>query len=393
MKKIENIVIIDFGSTSLRLGVFNENLNNLYTKSQEIYKKDHLEEYSSNLNLLIRDAEKKISSHLQNIIVLYDTSEIFSVYLSIKKNFDQKTQVNDFVTSILSEANQLIKNNYVDKKIIHVITSKYIFDGKEYSSNFDKNIKAKTIIIEIKFLCLPIKIYDKIVDIFKKNNLEIMNFFCSSYVKTCSYIDSFQGDKFVSFLDIGWKRSTLISFNDKKLNYIKSVPIGGNHITKDISSVMEIDLNESEKIKRAFNKSEIEFSYDKNINKKNNNLIKEIIGKNISMDLLKKVVLARIEEIIDLTSRDIHFFSDLDNTLNSILVLTGNGSKLFNSNSFYLNDKYKFDEISFYEENDLEICKAGLDFEINWKDNEIKIAKKIYKKQGIFEKFFNLFSN
>ena len=127
MKKIENIVIIDFGSTSLRLGVFNENLNNLYTKSQEIYKKDHLEEYSSNLNLLIRDAEKKISSHLQNIIVLYDTSEIFSVYLSIKKNFDQKTQVNDFVTSILSEANQLIKNNYVDKKIIHVITSKYIF--------------------------------------------------------------------------------------------------------------------------------------------------------------------------------------------------------------------------------------------------------------------------
>ena len=66
-------------------------------------------------------------------------------------------------------------------------------------------------------------------------------------------------------------------------------------------------------------------------------MIKEIIGKDISTDLLRKVVLARVEEIINLAFKDMPFSKDLNNSPNSTLVLTGNGSHLFNENSFHLN--------------------------------------------------------
>ena len=102
-------------------------------------------------------------------------------------------------------------------------------------------------------------------------------------------------------------------------------------------------------------------------------------------------VTKRIEEIIELAFKDIKFLNEFNESPNSILVLTGRGSHLFKKNSFHLEDKYKFKEINFYEESNLEICKAGLNFEYNSNDKDIGVVKKSNKKQGIFEKFFNLF--
>ena len=81
----------------------------------------------------------------------------------------------------------------------------------------------------------------------------------------------------------------------------------------------------------------------------------------------------------------------VNNFSNSILVLTGNGSKLFDKNTFYMNDEYNFKEIIFYEEKDIEICLTGLKFDINSHDSDLKEVQKSLKKIGIFEKFFNFF--
>ena len=392
MKKNNYSTILDLGRSNLRLGVFDERFNHVYSTSKNIFDKENFHEYSKSIDFIIKGAEKKISDHLENIIVLYDSPEIFSIDLSIKKDFDQKVYFNDINSFLILEANQLIKNNYIKDNIIHLITDKYIIDGKEVPTKPKKDLEVKTIIIEIKFICLPKKIYNKIINIIRKNNLQIINFYCSSYAKSFSYINYFKENNFINFLDIGWERSTLTLFENKKLKFINSIPIGGNHISKDISHVLKLDIEESENIKKSFNKYEIEFSYDKNINYENNSLTKELLEKNISVELLKKVVLARIEEIIELVFKNANILNDFKDSSNSTLVLTGNGSKLFNKNSFHLDDKHNFKEISYYEETDLEICNAGLKFNENWKKNEIQMVGKVLKKEGFFEKFFKFFS-
>ena len=391
MKKSNSLCVIDYGSSLLRLGVFDDKFICLHSSSKNIIEKNNHDEYLKSINLLVRQAEKKISNHLENVFILYDDSEILSVDLSIKKNFDQKVLIKDVYSSIIEECNQLIKNNYINKKIIHIIITRHIFDGREITENLKNDLSVKSIIIEIKFIFLPIEKYTEITNVFKKNNLEISNFFCSSYVKSFSYINSLSDYNYVTFIDIGWERSTLTSFYNKKLICINSIPVGGNHFTKDISKIFKIDLQESESIKKLFNKSELEFSYDQNINNKNEKFLKKIINKNISVDLLKKVILSRIEEIIELVFKNFHYSEKVNNFSNSILVLTGNGSKLLDKNTFYMNDEYNFKEIIFYEEKDIEICLTGLKFDINSHDSDLKEVQKSLKKIGIFEKFFNFF--
>ena len=94
---------------------------------------------------------------------------------------------------------------------------------------------------------------------------------------------------------------------------------------------------------------------------------------------------------IELVFNDAGILDSLNKSNNSILVLTGNGSKLFNKNSFHLDGKYNFKEINFYQESDIEICKAGLNFENYWSKNEY-LTKKNKKKIGFFESFFNFFN-
>ena len=109
--------------------------------------------------------------------------------------------------------------------------------------------------------------------------------------------------------------------------------------------------------------------------------------------MLKKVVLARIEEIIQLSFKSLSISTNIETQKNLNLVLIGRGSKIFNRNSFQIEDKYNFKEINFYEENEHDICKAGLMFERNFKDEYLQKLKKKQKKIGIFHRFFNIFGN
>ena len=393
MQKDNYSTIIDFGSSELRLGVFDDKFSKLFFQSKDISQKNNYEEYLKSINFLIREAENKISAHLENITVLYDTSEIFTIDLSIKKKLDQKTIFKDICSSIILEANQLIKDCYINKKIIHLIIKKYIINDKEFLNIPDEMPKLNSVILEIKFICLPYNQYKNVFETFKKNNLKILNFFSSSLVKSFKYIDYFKENKFVAFLDIGLERTTIIFFINQKLDCLNSIPIGGNHISKDISQIMKLSLDESEKLKKTFNKSEIDFSYSEADSSDNTDIIKKIIGKNISIDLLKKVVLTRVEEIIELSFKGMSISENIDKQQDLNLVLIGNGSKIFNRNSFQIEDKYNFKEINFYEENDIEICEAGLMFEENFKDENPQKLKKNQKTLGLFHRFFNIFGN
>ena len=393
MRKDNYSTIIDFGSSELRLGVFDDKFSKLFFQSKDISQKNNYEEYLKSINFLIREAENKISTHLENITVLYDTSKIFTIDLSIKKKLDQKTIFKDICSSIILEANQLIKDCYINKKIIHLIIKKYIINDKEFLNIPDEMPKLNSVILEIKFICLPYNQYKNVFETFKKNNLKVINFFSSSLVKSFKYIDFFKENKFVAFLDIGLDRTTIIFFINQKLDCLNSIPIGGNHISKDISQIMKLSLDESEKLKKTFNKSEIDFSYSEADSSDNTDIIKKIIGKDISIDLLKKVVLTRVEEIIELSFKGMNISKNIDKKQNLNLVLIGNGSKIFNRNSFQIEDKYNFKEINFYEENDIEICEAGLMFEENFKDENPQKLKKNQKTLGLFHRFFNIFGN
>ena len=128
---------------------------------------------------------------------------------------------------------------------------------------------------------------------------------------------------------------------------------------------MKLDLKESENIKKAFNKSETEFSFLDN-NHTEERFHKKSIIKKKNIDIIKKIILARIDEIIKLLFNDLEF--SLENLTKDelVVVLIGRSSKIFDKNTFNF-ESSKLPKCYFLSENSRDICQAGLEFDLESK--------------------------
>ena len=382
MENYKYFNIIDYGSSKIRIAIFDSRVNICFSEAIQNSSNIDTNENFENLKNAIKKAEKKISSHIEDIILILDCRKTLIVDVSLHKTLDEKSEFFKTYNSLSQEINHLINNNYNQYKIIHTIFTKGIIDGKIFDS-FPKDLKyVKEIKVHFKIICFPKKIILNIENNLNKNNLSIIKTFSTSYIKSLSYLKKLNLKK-VCFLDIGFDRTSFFFYENDVLKYIQTIDVGSHHITKDIAEIFKITLEDAESIKKSFSKSETEFSYNNNNDK--NNIVKKIINKNLSINLLKKVILYRVQEIIDLTfkkSENINFkFKD------SELFLIGDGSILFNNNSFYLNDKFNFKSINYFNETDTQICNTGALYFLNHQD-KLQIIR---KKLGLFERFFNLF--
>ncbi len=387
MSKEKYYNLIDFGDTKIRFSVFDNNLDEKYSDNQIIPINDLNKDHFKAIETIIKKAEKKISFHITDLILFLDSKDLHTIDITLNKNLDKKLEINELLKFLKLELNQIIMKYYDNLKILHITENKCIIDNEDqYIDIPRKKIVENNIKVDFKVICFPSTLVDQLKNSFIEKNLNLTNIFCTSFIKTKAYIKKLPQKK-ISFLDIGKEKTSFIFYEYNRLKHIQTIPIGGHHITKDISKILNITIEEAEIIKKSFNKSETEFSYKKSICE-DNKFLKNIIKKNISIDMLKKVILYRVQEIIDLTFKKTNISPNKFDFSDTELFLIGDGSLIFKENSFYLNDKFEFKSINFYNETDNEICNNGLIYHLE--NNEI--SKIINKKQGFFEKFFNYFN-
>ncbi len=385
MNKGKSFNILDFGISKIRFSVFDQSFKEKYFDSKSISLENNYSNHFITIENIIKNSEKSISNHIEDIIVTLDPIELFTIDLSLKKNLDGKVKILKVFDSLLLELNQIINSSYSKFRIVHTIIDSCIIDNKFYEELPKPEIEISKIKVHFKVICFPNKIINDLKYMFNKININVLNFYCTSFVKSLSHMRKLSLDN-ACFLEIGLNRTSLINYKKNKLKFIQTVPIGGFNITKDIAKVFNIPLKDAEKIKKSFSKSETEFSYTDNSNHTEITL-KEIITKNISINLLKKVILYRVQEIIDVAFEKLNIQNHFVNLDDTELFLIGDGSIIFKDNSFDLKNKYQFKNISYYNETDNEICNAGLVYYLN----NYEIPKITKKKQGLFEKFFNFF--
>ncbi len=385
--------IIDFGSSKIRIGVFDKkNINKDFYLEKDCQSNFKIKEFDITnskkiIYQLIQDSEKNFGTHIDNLAIMVDAPDLFSIDLSIRKKFDKKKINTDDIAHLILEAKSIIQKSYNNKKLIHIVIQKYNIDENIYYNFPNENLICDNLILDIKFICLDNIIYINLIQNFKDNHILVNQVACSSYVKSLNYTNFFDNYKKKVFLDIGLKRSTICVYEKNKLILIKNIPIGGDHITNDIAKIFKIEKDYSENIKRKLNRSNSIFSdnSDAKLNQKN-------INENISLDLLNKVIYSRIDEILNLSFKDLNLLELIGNKKNSILIFTGQGSKILNKNSIYSKEKFDyFNEIIFFDETNKLICESGLNFVTSLNDSEVNIVPKKPKKIGFFEKLFHLF--
>ena len=138
-------IFIDFGSSKIRLGIFDKE----NSKSILILEKECISNFSINnfdiknsteiIKDLIKSAEKKINNHIKNINLMIDTPDMFSVDISIKKNSDGKKYSKDDINSLLNESKSLVQKNYINKKIVHMIVKKFLIIKNKFFNDHMNN--------------------------------------------------------------------------------------------------------------------------------------------------------------------------------------------------------------------------------------------------------------
>tara|TARA_B100000780_G_scaffold253974_1_gene201812 strand:- start:2583 stop:3692 length:1110 start_codon:yes stop_codon:yes gene_type:complete len=358
----------DCGSSKIRAGIFNKNNHNeaFYAESEFFTDFSNLE---LKIQTIISSFEKDTNEYLNNIDLMVDSSKMLSIGISTFKKLDGSKLTKTNVQFLVQEAKQQILQCYKDYNIAHIIINNYKIDNVDYLSLPDE-IKCNFISLDILFICLPTKLILYFKNIFSKFNIFINQIICSSYVKSINYKEQLNLTGNLLFVDVGFSKTSIISCFNNKIHFLDTLPIGGNHITKDISKILEIDLERAEQIKLNFNQR-----------------LKVENNDNISSEILQKIIFARTEEILELSVK-----SAESNSLSLGLfrmVLMGGGSKILDNQ---YKDKISFtNDIDFLEETLETICQSGFKFGRGPNKQEVVVIAKKQIKQGFFEKLFHLF--
>ena len=358
----------DCGFSKVRAGAFNKDNENQAYYAESEYFTNH-SSLDIKIQKIIASLEKDTNEYIDNINLMIDSPKTLSIGISISKKLDGSNLKQSNVQFLIQEAKQQILKYYINYNIAHIIINNYKIDDVDYSYLPDE-IKCHFISLDIFFICLPSDLVLYFKNIFSQSNVLINQVICSSYVKSINYKNNLNLSGDVLFIDVGFNKTIIISyFNDKVLS-LDVLPIGGNHITKDISKVLRMSLERSEQIKLNFDQ--------------NHKISKD---ENYSIETLHEIIFARTEEILELCAKSAK--SNLFLLGQFKMVLMGEGSKI-------LDNKYKdqisfANDIDFLEETLEDVCQSGLKFGMGLNKQEVVVMPKKQTKQGFFEKLFHFF--
>ena len=358
----------DCGFSKVRAGTFNRNNINetFYFESEFFTNRSNLE---LQIQKIITFLEENTNEYIDNINLMIDSPKMLSVGISLSKKLGGSKLKQTNIQFLVQEAKQHVLKYYVNYDIAHIIINNYKIDDIDYSY-LPEEIKCDFISLDIFFICVPTDLVHYLKNIFSKLNILVDQIICTSYAKSINYKDKLNLSGHVTFVDVGFNKTSVISYFNDKILSLDVLPIGGNHITKDISKILKIDLGMSEEKKCNFNQN-----------------LKIVDDVDVSIDTLQKIIFARTEEILELCAKSIESNSFALDRFK--MILTGEGSKILDNEH---KGKISFsNDLDFPEETLEDICQSGFKFITDLNKREVVVVPKKQIKHGFFEKFFHFF--
>ena len=136
-------------------------------------------------------------------------------------------------------------------------------------------------------------------------------------------------------IDLGFEKTSLGLFKNLALIHSTTLPLGINHMVKDISKVCSLNLEDSEIIK-----NNIDYSFIDNANMfDENNYLKENYLKNsslkkLSKSLISNILQARLDEILEMIKKQT---SSTSLSFGNNIFITGGGSQLTKIDTYFSN--------------------------------------------------------
>ena len=337
--------IIELGNINIKCLIFKINHdNNFEILSTSIIQSEgihngvvvNLTKASKAIRSCISKAENKIKFSLKKINVVLEQPDFLCTKFSKDRKINGSKIQKEDIEFLLKEAKKQVVLNDNKQSIIHIFNHNYIVDGKTFIEE-PIDIFADYLSHEMTFVTMPKNNLKNINQAFSDCDIEIERIISSTFALATKLISTEELKFGATLLNIGSEKISLGMFKNLALVHSITYPIGVSHITKDISKVCLLSIEES---KLLTNKIDYSFKDNKEIFDQNDYL-KEInfISSNyrkISKSLIINIVNARLDEIFYIIKKQIKE-TGLNSSCGNNLYLTGGGSNLSNLEEFCSN--------------------------------------------------------
>ena len=403
MNDEDPIGIIDLGNKSLKCFIFNIDKNNnlkilssSVTPSEGIFNDAivNLNKATNSIRISISEAEKKANLTLKKINIVFEQPDFLCTKFSKNKKINGSKIHRDDIEFLLKEAKKQLIYNDKNQSIIHIFNHNYIVDGKLFAEE-PIDVFADSLSHEITFITVPKNNLKNINQAFTNCDIEIGKLFSRTFSLAVELLTHDELKTGFALINLENDKISLGIFKNLALVNSITLPIGINHITKDISKVCSLNFDESEIIRNTvdflFENSQDVFDND-NFLKKNYFLNSSY--RKISKDLILKVIKARLDEIFDILKKELSILGFNSNYgLNILLV--GSGVKLKNIEKYcesIFNSRVKKIDINNEERKFSSCLGASKIIKDGWETEAIaKIREKNIDNIGFFSKIFGIF--
>ena len=314
MNSEDSIGIIELGNINIKCLIFkikdnneSEILSTSITSSEGIHNGIvvNLTKASKAIRSCISITEKKAKILLKKINVVLEGPEFLSTKFTKHKKINGSKIHKDDIDFLLKEAKKQLILNDKKQSIIHIFNHNYVVDGKAFSDE-PIGVYADSLSHEITFITIPKNNLKNINQAFIDCDIEIERLISNTFALGAKLLNNKELEFGSILVDIGFEKISLGLFKNLALVHSITLPMGINHITKDISKVCSLSMDESVVIR-----NNIDFSFQNNQNLfdangylKNSYFINSSFRK-ISKNLILNVIKARLDEIFETIKKQI----------------------------------------------------------------------------------------
>ena len=271
----------------------------------------------------VASAEKMASVRIKKIIVGFSSGNISIENLNIE--IDLKGAV--IGQGDLNRAYNFLseKHNMGNRSILHVIPFQYSIDGNKGVKSPIGMIGDK-LGVEISIISSDSNSLKNLENVVKHCDLEIDEIVYTPYATGLSLLSEEEKELGVALIDMGSTLTTVSIFYSGSILYTKSIPLGGNMVTNDISRIFSLSFANAERIK-IINGQLIE-----ELENSLSTIEVDILGEeNESIEITRRdlisVIKPRIYEIVN-TINEIIIDSKYNNIIANRVVITGGVSQM-----------------------------------------------------------------
>lgn len=307
---LKKVTAIDVGSSKISCLVVRHNfekefriLGSSRTQSAGISKGiiRNLSLLEKSILFAIETIEKRIKDNISHISINLSGVDLHYTLAEVSANLSQKPISKKDLKKLLGIVDPGVPN----ARILHIIPIAYTIDNIDGIKD-PIGMVGNTLSLKATIVYTNKSLYKNLLLAFERCNIKVDKVIADPYAVGLGVLTEDEAKIGTVLIDIGATLTSITFFKDSAMLFLKSLPIGGGNITKDIAYAFDIDFKSAERLKILYGSAT---RYTSNAKEfvlvpaaDNNNLVNL---KQVQKSEIFAVIEPRVREIFDLILKEI----------------------------------------------------------------------------------------